>query len=53
MQGWVAYRTRNERKLPLDSDQHTYETPGQYRILVKVIDVFGNDTSQALDVEVR
>ena len=53
MQGWVAYRTRKERKLPLTSDAHTYENPGMYHILVKVIDIFGNDTSQAFDVEVR
>ena len=53
MQGWVAYRTRKERKLPLGSDAHTYEKPGKYRILVKVIDIFGNDTSQAFDVEVK
>jgi adenine-specific DNA-methyltransferase len=53
MQGWVAYRTRKERKLPLASDTHAYERPGKYRILVKVIDIFGNDTSQAFDVEVK
>ena len=53
MQGWVAYRTRKERKLPLVSDPHTYEKPGKYRILVKVIDIFGNDTSQSFDVEVK
>ena len=53
MQGWVAYRTRKERKLPLACDPHTYEKPGKYRILVKVIDIFGNDTSQAFDVEVK
>lgn len=53
MQGWVAYRTRKERKLPLTSDAHLYEKPGKYRILVKVIDIFGNDTSQAFDVEVK
>jgi len=53
MQCWVAYRTRKERKLPLVSDPHTYEKPGKYRILVKVIDIFGNDTSQAFDVEVK
>jgi hypothetical protein len=52
-QGWVAYRTRKERKLPLVSDPHTYEKPGKYRILVKVIDIFGNDTSQAFDTEVK
>jgi len=53
MQGWAAYRTRKERKLPLTSDPHTYEKAGKRRILVKVIDIFGNDTSQACDVEVK
>lgn len=53
MQGWVAYRTRNERKLSLASDAHTYGKPGKYRVLVKVIDIFGNDTSQGYDVEVK
>lgn len=53
MQGWVAFRTRKERKLQLTSDPHTYDKAGKYRILVKVIDVFGNDTSQAFDVEVK
>lgn len=50
--GWVTYRTRKDRKLVKDSDTHTYERPGSYRILVKVIDIFGNDTSQAYDIEV-
>lgn len=53
MQGWVAYRTRKNRKLPLVSDPHTYDKPGKYQILIKVIDIFGNDTSQAYDVEVK
>jgi len=53
MQGWVAYRTRKERKLPLSSDAHVYEKPGKHRILVKIIDIFGNDTTQAFDVEVK
>ena len=53
MQGWVAYRTRKERKLSLESDSHTYDKSGRHRILVKVIDIFGNDTSQAFDVEVK
>ncbi len=53
MQGWVAYRTRNDRTLALTSDSHKYESPGKYRILVKVIDIFGNDTSQAMDIEVE
>ncbi|MFC2171911.1 site-specific DNA-methyltransferase [Acidobacteriota bacterium] len=53
MQGWVTYRTRKDRTLVLKSDSHAYEKPSRYRLVVKVIDIFGNDTSQAFDVEVR
>jgi len=53
MQGWVTYRTRKDRTLAVTSDPHTYEKPGKYRILVKVVDVFGNDTTQGYDVEVK
>lgn len=51
-QGWVAYRTRKDRSLPEESDLHEYGAPGNYRILVKVVDIFGNDTSLPLDVKV-
>lgn len=52
-QGWVTYRTRKDRKLDLVSDPHTYETPGEHRVMVKVIDIFGNDTSTILTVEAQ
>lgn len=53
MQGWVNYRTRKDRSLALISDQHTYEKAGSYRVLAKVVDIFGNDTTQAFDVNVK
>jgi adenine specific DNA methylase Mod len=53
MNGWVAYRTRRDRTLALRSDSHNYEKANRYTIMVKVVDIFGNDTSQAFDVEVR
>ncbi len=53
MNGWVTYRTRKDRTLPLKSDPHTYEKPGKYTIMVKVVDIFGNDTSQAFEAEVK
>ncbi len=53
MQGWVAYRTRKDRALALASDPHTFEKAGRYRALVKVIDIFGNDTSQAVEIDVK
>jgi adenine-specific DNA-methyltransferase len=53
MQGWVTYRTRKDRTLALTSDSHVYEKPGTYRVLVRVVDIFGNDTTQGFDVEVK
>jgi adenine-specific DNA-methyltransferase len=50
-QGWAAYRTRREKKLPLLSALHSYETAGRRRIIVRVIDIFGNETNQALDLD--
>jgi len=53
MNGWVTYRTRKDRTLALKTDPHTYEKAGKYTIMVKVVDIFGNDTSQAFEVEVK
>jgi len=53
MNGWVTYRTRKDRTLALKSDAHIYENPGKYVVMVKVVDIFGNDTSQAFEVEVK
>ncbi len=50
--GWTSYRTRRDRALKLKSEAHEYPAAGSYRIVVKVIDIFGNDTSQAYEVEV-
>ncbi len=50
--GWTSYRTKKERTLNLKAT-HTYEKSGKYKIFVKVIDIFGIDTSQIFDVEVK
>jgi adenine-specific DNA-methyltransferase len=52
IQGWVTYRTRKNRGLALESDPHTFELPGEYAVMVKVIDIFGNDTSKIVRVKV-
>ncbi len=51
--GWTSYRTRQDRTLQLKTEAHEYAQPGTYRVLVKVIDIFGNDTSQAFEVKVK
>jgi len=48
---WQSYRTRKERKLELTSDSHNYETKGKHKIMVKVIDIFGNDTTHIIEVK--
>lgn len=48
---WQAYRTRKQTKLEL-SARHEYEARGSYTVLVKVIDLLGNDTTKTLKVEV-
>lgn len=53
MQGWVNYRTRRDRSLALISAAHAYEKAGSYRVLVKVVDIFGNDTTQAFELNVK
>lgn len=48
---WQSYRTRKDRALALRA-AHTYDDPGTYTVLVKVIDILGNDTTKAIRVEV-
>jgi adenine-specific DNA-methyltransferase len=48
---WQTYRTRQSRDLQ-KSVAHTYDAPGTYTIMVKVIDILGNDTTKTLHVEV-
>jgi adenine-specific DNA-methyltransferase len=50
---WQAYRTREEPKLARESDPHEYEEPGRHTIVVKIIDIFGNDTTKLAEVAVK
>ena len=49
---WQSYRTRKNPKLEL-AIKHDYAKPGQYTIVVKVIDILGNDTTKTLTVDVK
>ncbi|MGH9516756.1 MAG: site-specific DNA-methyltransferase [Terriglobales bacterium] len=49
---WQSYRTRKDPKLAL-SKEHEYAVPGKYMVVVKVIDILGNDTTKTLEVEVK
>ena len=50
---WQDYRTRKDRSLRTVSDAaHEYAKPGKHTICVKVVDVFGCDTSITVEVTV-
>jgi adenine-specific DNA-methyltransferase len=49
---WQAYRTRQDPKIELEA-KHAYKEPGKYQIVVKVIDILGNDTTKTLEITVK
>jgi adenine-specific DNA-methyltransferase len=50
---WQVFRKRNRRSLPTVSDLgYEYSTPGPHTACVKVVDVFGCDTSITVEVPI-
>jgi adenine-specific DNA-methyltransferase len=49
---WQSFRTRGDRTLELTSAGHEYPRKGRHKIAVKVIDIFGNDTTKVVEVTV-
>ena len=48
---WQSYRTNAEPRLSLTA-RHGYKEAGAYAIVVKVIDILGNDTTRRLEVNI-
>ncbi len=48
---WQSYRTKKDLKVEYEA-KHKYEESGEYQIMVKVVDVFGNDTNKILKVKI-
>jgi len=49
---WQSFRTRKDRTLDMASVTHEYPAKGRYKVAVKVIDIFGNDTTKVIEVTV-
>jgi DNA modification methylase len=47
--GWQSFRTKKHPTLET-SCYHTFDKPGNYQVLVKVVDIFGNDTNKLIEV---
>jgi hypothetical protein len=50
---WQSFRTKKNRKIELITAPHTYERAGKYKIMVKVVDIVGVDTSHVVEVEIK
>ncbi len=48
---WQSFRTKKDRTLELKTPFHDCQ-PGRYKVAVKVVDIFGNDTMKIIDVSV-
>ncbi len=48
---WQDFRTKKKRELELKSAFHECK-PGKYKVAVKVVDIFGNDTMKVIEVRV-
>jgi adenine-specific DNA-methyltransferase len=49
---WQSYRTRRNPQIELFA-KNEYPEPGAYKVVVKVIDILGNDTTKTLDIKVK
>jgi DNA modification methylase len=50
---WTSYRTKKDRALQLKAGPYKYDKAGKHKVFVKVIDIFGIDTSQIFEAEVK
>ena len=49
---WQSFRTKKDRNLELKSAPHEYTKSGSYKVAVKVIDIFGNDTTKVIKITI-
>ena len=50
---WQSFRTKKNQKIELISAPHVYEKAGKYKIMVKIVDIVGVDTSHVVEVELK
>ncbi len=49
---WQSFSTKKNSTLEFTSIAHEYKQPGKYKVMVKVVDILGIDTSKILEVRV-
>ena len=53
MPNWMDYRTKSNRDINLSSSENVYSETGDYKVMIKVVDIFGNDTSKVIALKVK
>jgi len=48
---WQSFRTKKDRKLELKTPLHECRS-GRYKVAVKVVDIFGNDTMKIIEITI-
>lgn len=49
---WQSFRTKKNRNIELKTIYHEYASKGKYKIAVKVVDIFGNDTMKVIEISI-
>lgn len=49
---WQSFRTKKDPSLEFTSIAHEYKSTGKYKIMVKVVDILGIDTSKIIEVNI-
>lgn len=49
---WQSFRTKKDRTIELQSAYNEYLSGGRYKVAVKVVDIFGNDTTKVIEVSI-
>jgi adenine-specific DNA-methyltransferase len=47
---WQSFRTKKTPALEYTSISHEYKNPGRYKVMIKVVDILGIDTSKIIEV---
>ena len=50
---WQSFRTKKNQKIELVTSPYTFEKVGKYKVIVKVVDIVGVDTSHVIEVKVK
>ncbi|MDE3184459.1 MAG: site-specific DNA-methyltransferase [Bacteroidota bacterium] len=50
---WQSFRTKKNPTLEFTSISHEYKKAGKYKVMVKVVDILGIDTSKIIEVRIN